>query len=59
MSDFKKGDTVKLKSGGPLMTVANPQSTNGTVYVVWFAHGNQSDVKSGNFAPETLELSRG
>ncbi len=41
MSDFKKGDTVRLKSGGPLMTVVNtgdygPTGPEDGVACAWF-----------------------
>jgi uncharacterized protein YodC (DUF2158 family) len=39
MADFKEGDTVRLKSGGPLMTVSRiDAAADGTVLVVctWF-----------------------
>lgn len=35
MADFKKGDTVRVKSGGPLMTVAELGPEDG-VKCVWF-----------------------
>jgi uncharacterized protein YodC (DUF2158 family) len=36
---FKSGDVVQLKSGGPLMTVTRPnrETVNGSVSLVWFA----------------------
>lgn len=38
MAEFKTGDTVRLKSGGPLMTVST-SSASGGVDCYWF---NQS-----------------
>ena len=57
MSNFKIGDTVKLMSGGPLMTVtgyiaATSQST-AKVRCPWFdADGN---AKSGLFHPDAVD----
>ena len=41
MADFNKGDTVRLKSGGPLMTVTDlgnyaPKGPENGVKCVWF-----------------------
>jgi uncharacterized protein YodC (DUF2158 family) len=41
VSDFKKGDTVRFKSGGPLMTVIDtgnygPTGPEDGVYCQWF-----------------------
>jgi len=65
MEDFKVGDVVQLKSGGPKMTVNNadpsPTSTDGiaipssprTIYCQWFAG---SKLESGSFKPESITL---
>lgn len=37
MDDFKIGDLVHLKSGGPRMTVKSVDPKNGRVYCQWFA----------------------
>ena len=48
-AEFKTGDVVQLKSGGPKMTVTGYSSTGGRaeVYCTWFA-GAKSD---GGFFP--------
>ena len=37
--DFKLGDLVQLKSGGPVMTV--DQISDEGVFTVWFAYGQR------------------
>jgi uncharacterized protein YodC (DUF2158 family) len=37
MADYKEGDTVRLKSGGPIMTVAGT-TTTGALECHWFNH---------------------
>ncbi len=59
MSDFKIGDTVRLKSGGPLMTVAaitqvSEQEISGGVSVRCQWMGNANKQESGSFHPDTL-----
>ncbi len=48
---FKVGDIVQLKSGGPKMTVYNPDTLSGEVYCQWFA-GSKLD--SGEFPKDSL-----
>ena len=48
--DFKPGDTVRLKSGSPVMTVSKTE--DGRVNCVWFSN---DDVKSGTFIAAALE----
>ena len=51
---FKIGDIVKLKSGGPDMTVRDESRIGESVYSCqWFAG---KKLESGRFAPESLEL---
>jgi uncharacterized protein YodC (DUF2158 family) len=52
------GTVVKLKSGGPLMTICageekNTHDENITVWAQWFT---QDDVKYARFVIETLEV---
>jgi uncharacterized protein YodC (DUF2158 family) len=54
MMEFKPGDVVVLKSGGPEMTVEEIESS-GRVKVTWF--GDKNQVQSSTFAPEMLEKS--
>jgi uncharacterized protein YodC (DUF2158 family) len=49
--EFKAGDTVKLKSGGPVMTVAG-KSTIGQIICQWF---DKDELKNGRFNAESLE----
>lgn len=50
---FKTGDIVKLKSGGPPMTVKElgPEDRGGEYLCEWFSG---STLKSSNFAPDSL-----
>jgi uncharacterized protein YodC (DUF2158 family) len=51
-SEFQVGDTVRLKSGGPLMTVEAIQyDEDDAILCVWFA---ENEKKSDEFIPETL-----
>ena len=49
---FKKGDVVRLKSGGPKMTVSEIRSDD-TLFCRWF--DNKNNPQQGEFNPEELE----
>lgn len=53
---FKVGDTVRLKSGGPLMTVSGigTRGGNPNVDCVWFV---KMEKYEGGFPPDALEIS--
>lgn len=55
MSQFNKGDTVKLKSGGPIMTVGG--EINGKLECHWFnsTNGTEHAHKSELFERELLK----
>ena len=48
---FKTGDTVKLVSDGPAMTVKNPNYLNQWVICQWFAG---KKLEEGQFSPGSL-----
>lgn len=52
--DFKEGDEVQLKSGGPVMTVEHSEIWNGKprVRCVWFF---KDEKKQDYFSPATLK----
>jgi uncharacterized protein YodC (DUF2158 family) len=56
MPEFKAGDVVRLKSGGPKMTVTKV-GNNGfghpTVWVSWFGEKNKEE--GSTFTPDSLE----
>jgi len=54
MSDFKIGDTVRLKSGGPLMTV-DKVSDKG-ISCTWF---KDKELEYAAFTPATLKADSG
>ncbi len=53
MSNFKVGNVVKLKSGGPIMVIQRmyPDSTPPEAKCKWF---DESTQKEGDFALESL-----
>jgi uncharacterized protein YodC (DUF2158 family) len=53
---FKVGDVVKLKSGGPLMTVTNPNCTVNGVAAVSCAWFDQAKPCANLFPPDSLEI---
>ena len=58
--DFKVGDLVKLKSGGPLMTVENVGERamvgGEAVFCVWFEKvGSKQVAQREHFSPAVLE----
>jgi len=58
--DFKVGDVVVLKSGGPKMTIEKIEQSNSNntdVKCVWFNHlqGGDEQLKDGKFVSDTLK----
>lgn len=57
MSNFKPGDKVTLKSGGPSMTVNNISGVNNDIVnCMWFTQtaGNAGELKEANFRMPAL-----
>jgi uncharacterized protein YodC (DUF2158 family) len=60
VTEFKPGDLVRVRSGGPVMTVeqAGKSAMHGqdTVWCVWFEKvGNKQVAQKETFAPAVLE----
>jgi uncharacterized protein YodC (DUF2158 family) len=55
MSSFKPGDVVRLKSGGPDMTVSSDGETKGYVNCVWFPTPNTPQPCHNSFPESCLE----
>ncbi len=51
---LKPGDVVRLKSGGPHMTVS--KLVNEYVHCQWFSGARQEKMESASFASESLEV---
>jgi uncharacterized protein YodC (DUF2158 family) len=49
---FKVGETVQLKSGGPIMTVKKESTAEESVICQWF---DKTDVKQAAFPEASLE----
>jgi uncharacterized protein YodC (DUF2158 family) len=56
MAQFKPGDTVRLKSGGPLMTIHTVR-TDGTAWCEWFDKNGKAE--SREFSLTSLALDDG
>ncbi len=54
MSGFQVGDVVRLKSGGPAMTVTEPRTNSGNVGVSWFPN-NEGKPESWTFPVDALK----
>jgi len=54
MENFKVGNVVNLKSGGPKMTIEHIDSKMETISCSWF---NKEKLKNGKFHPDELKLS--
>lgn len=53
--EFKIGDVVRMKSGGPRMTVSG-EADGGALTCRWFNQdGRKFDVQHASFKPEVLE----
>ena len=50
--DLRKGDTVQLKGGSPIMTVNHIWEDGNSVVVIWFVDGEE---KSGTYSIEALK----
>jgi uncharacterized protein YodC (DUF2158 family) len=56
MPQFKQGDTVRTKSGGPLMTVDGYTASGEVICTYWIKDGRKQDIrKQENFVEATLE----
>jgi len=52
MSELKVGDVVRLKSGGPKMTVEDVKPNPAGIICTWFG---EAEITSSYFQPQTLE----
>jgi uncharacterized protein YodC (DUF2158 family) len=58
MADIKPGMTVRVKSGGPKMTVARLEEVNGHQHAIcsWFTEGKNPKKETSAFQVVTLEI---
>lgn len=58
-TEIRAGDTVRLKSGGPLMTVTQTSNQNGALqaWVSWF--DSNQEAKNGHYPVAALEKDAG
>lgn len=54
-NQFKVGDEVALKCGGPVMVVKGVEAAKAEVLCTWFAG---TKIKEAGFIPETLKKSK-
>lgn len=54
MPGFNVGDLVRLKSGGPTMTVSNPVAIRSECECQWFDDAGK--LQKGRFVPLSLEV---
>lgn len=54
MAQFKPGDLIELKSGGPAMTVRSVHSSDGTITTQWFSG---KKLEQGHFREESVKAS--
>ncbi len=53
---LKIGDVVKLKSGGPIMTIHFIDKSGGSINCQWFAGDKLDKLENGYFSPDSLQL---
>lgn len=59
MANFNIGDVVRLKSGGPAMTVEAVAPSGGGLVCVWFnKDGMKFETQSSVFPVETLDAAK-
>lgn len=54
--ELKIGDVVKLKSGGPTMTIHSIEKSGSSINCQWFAGDKFDKLENGYFSPDSLRL---